>query len=80
MKHDLNIVGTIHRKSQHIEDQKKRLTRRYAKIDNAVIGLTRFMMMYGYVGDVCEVHHAVSGHQLGTIKLTLQGQIKTNWV
>jgi len=75
-----NIVGIIHRHGAHLEDSNKLMKRRYTKIDNAILGLTRFMLMYGYVGDVCEVFHFISGRQLGTIKITSKGSLKTSWI
>lgn len=62
-----------------MSDRKRNLTRRYATLDNAVIGLTEFMVRNGYVGDVCELYHKVTGRQLGTIKITAKGHLKINW-
>lgn len=75
-----NFVGQIIRTGQRIEDRKKNLTRRYSCLDNAIAGLTRFMLRHGYVGDVCEVYHHITGLQLGTLKITAKGNLKTNWV
>lgn len=72
-----NIIGVIHRSSQRSEDRTKNLTRRYSETDNAFIGLTKFMLKYGYVGDVCEVYHAVTHLQIGTIKMTSKGKLVT---
>jgi hypothetical protein len=35
------------------------------------------MVMNGYVGDVCEIAHVTSGMQLGTIKMSANGHLKT---
>lgn len=75
-----NIVGTIHRSSQRSEDRSRNLTRRYSSPDAAIAGLTRFMYQYGYVGDVCEVYHYVTGLQIGTMKMTSKGKLITNWI
>lgn len=74
-----NFVGVIHRAAQQTSDRKRMLTRRYASLDNAVIRLTEFMVRDGYVGDVCELYHKVTGRQLGTIKITAKGHLKINW-
>lgn len=74
------FVGEIHRKSQQYSDRKRNLLRHYSCLDNAVEKLTGFMLKHGKVGDVCEVHHKVTGMQLGTIKMTLQGRLLINWV
>ena len=74
-----NFVGVVHRAAQQISDRKRNLTRRYATLDNAVVRLTEFMVRDGYVGDVCELYHHVTGRQLGTIKVTANGHLKINW-
>lgn len=74
-----NFVGVIHRAAQQTSDRKRVLTRRYVSLDNAVIRLTEFMVRDGYVGDVCELHHHVTGRQLGTIKISAKGNLKINW-
>lgn len=62
-----------------MSDRTRMLTRRYASLDNAVIRLTEFMVRDGYVGDVCELYHHVTGRQLGTIKISAKGNLKINW-
>lgn len=74
-----NFVGVIHRAAQQTSDRKRMLTRRYASLDNAVIRLTEFMVRDGYVGDVCELYHHVTGRQLGTIKISAKSNLKINW-
>jgi hypothetical protein len=37
------------------------------------------MMENGYVGDVCEVYHKLTGMQLGTIRITSQGKLSIWW-
>lgn len=74
-----NFVGVIHRSAQQMSDRTRMLTRRYASLDNAVIRLTEFMVRDGYVGDVCELYHRVTGRQLGTIKILAKGNLKINW-
>ncbi len=75
-----NFVGVVHRAAQQMSDRKRNLTRRYASLDNAVIRLTEFMVRDGYVGDVCELYHHVTGWQLGTIKITAKGHLKATWL
>ena len=74
-----NFVGVVHRAAQQTSDRKRNLTRRYALLDNAVVRLTEFMVRDGYVGDVCELYHHVTGRLLGTIKITANGRLKINW-
>jgi hypothetical protein len=75
-----NFVGVVHRAAQQMSDRKRNLTRRYATLDNAVVRLTEFMVRDGYVGDVCELYHHVTGRQLGTIKITAKGHLKVTWL
>jgi len=75
-----NFVGVVHRAAQQMSDRKRNLTRRYATLDNAVVRLTEFMVRDGYVGDVCELYHHVTGRQLGTIKVTAKGHLKATWL
>lgn len=72
-----NIVAVIHRCSQHAEDRTRNMTRRYSSVANAFMRMTSFMVINGYVGDVCEIAHVTSGMQLGTIKMTATGNLKT---
>lgn len=75
-----SFVGVVHRAAQQTSDRKRNLTRRYATLDNAVVRLTEFMVRDGYVGDVCELYHHVTGRQLGTIKITAKGYLKVTWL
>ena len=77
VKRQRNVIAIIHRCSQHAEDRTRNMTRRYSSVANAFMRMTRFMVMNGYVGDVCEIAHVTSGMQLGTIKMTVNGQLKT---
>jgi hypothetical protein len=38
--------------------------------------MSTFMLMYGFVGDVCEIVHNASGLQLGTLKVTAKGTVR----
>lgn len=75
-----NFVGVVHRAAQQTSDRRRNLTRRYATLDNAVVRLTEFMVRDGYVGDVCELYHHVTGRLLGTIKITAKGHLKVTWL
>lgn len=74
------ICGEIHRASQHAIDRNKRFTRKYSSSDNAVIGMTRWMYQYGHVGDVCVIHHSITGLEIGTLKMTARGELKTKFI
>ena len=76
-KRQRNVVAIIHRCSQHAEDRTRNMTRRYSSVANAFMRMTSFMVMNGYVGDVCEIAHVTSGMQLDTMKMTADGQLKT---
>lgn len=79
-RRELHIVAQIHRASQQSADRGRRLTRYYSGIDHAIPKLTAFMVAYGYVGDVCEVSHRITGLQIGTLKLTARGRLITEWI
>jgi len=74
-----NIVGIVHRSSQRGEDRTRNLTRRYSTVASAFMRMTHFMVINGYVGDVAEIAHHTSGMQLGTIKMTATGRLKTDF-
>lgn len=74
------FVGTIHRKSQQSSDRARNLTRRYSTLDNAVSRMTEFFIRNGYVGDVCELYHADTGKQLGTIRMSANGTLTAKWI
>lgn len=76
VKRERNIAGIVHRASQHAEDRNRNLTRRYSSVENAFMRMSTFMLMYGFVGDVCEIVHNTSGLQLGTLKVTAKGTVR----
>ena len=79
-KTEFKFVGKVHRKSQRPFDIRHKFTRHYKALDNAVVGMTRFMLNYGYVGDVCEIYSLLSGRLMGTVRVTTNGKLKTDWV
>lgn len=74
------IEGHILRRSQQVEDRHRVLKRSYSSLNNATSRLVDFMMKNGYVGDICEVYHKLTGMQLGTLRMTSQGKLIINWV
>ena len=76
VKRQRNVVGIVHRCSQHAEDRTRNLTRRYSSMENAFTRMTNFMLQNGYVGVVREIVHHNTWLQLGTIKMTATGHIK----
>lgn len=75
------FVAQIHRcKGQQHSDRGRNLTRRYASLDNSVLGAMRFMLANGQVGDLCELYHNVTGKQLGTVRLNAAGKLVANWL
>lgn len=79
VKRERNIVGIVHRHSQHGSDRHRNLTRRYSSVAAAFMRMTQFMVINGYVGDVVEIAHHTSGMQLGTIKMTAAGNLKMSF-
>lgn len=74
------ICGEIHRASKYTIDLNKRFKRKYSSVDNAIIGMTRWMYQYGHVGDVCVIHHAITSLEIGTLKMTARGELKTKFI
>lgn len=74
-----NIVGIIHISGKTKRAPFKQTTRRYLNVDNAVPRLTQLMVVEGKVGDICEIYHAVTGLQIGTIKMTSKGRLATDF-
>lgn len=74
------IEGHILRHSQQVEDRRRVLKRSYSSLSNATSRLVSFMLQNGYVGDICEVYHKLTGMQLGTLRMTSQGKLIINWV
>lgn len=79
VKRERNIVGIVHRSSQRSEDRSRNLIRRYSTVASAFMRMTHFMVVNGNVGDVAEIAHHSSGMQLGTIKITAKGRLKTDF-
>ena len=52
----------------------------FKDLTTAPARMTRFLIEHGKVGDVCEMHHVVTGLQLATVKMTARGQIVTDFV
>ena len=63
VKRERNIVGIVHRCSQHGEDRTRNLTRRYSTVASAFMRMTHFMVINGYVGDVAEIAHHTLGNK-----------------
>ena len=73
------IEGHILRRSQRMEDRSRVLKRSYNSLANATSRLVNFMMKNGYVGEVCEVYHKLTGMQLETIRITSNGKLSIWW-
>ena len=52
--------------------------RRYVRLDTAIRRQTELAYLEGQPGDVIEVAHAVTGMQIGTIKVQVR-RLVTNW-
>ena len=71
---DRLIVARLHRGSAIVQ------TRRYAYIDTAVPTAIRDMMRIGRAGDLMVLHHDLTGMELGHVKMTAAGFLRTDWV
>lgn len=81
MKHDDH---KLHRERpflvQHHRKGEETKVRRYAEVDNGVIGAIRWARTHGKVGDVFELSHILHGTQLGTVKIMPTGRAKAEWI
>lgn len=68
-----NLIVTLHRK------RKPLWARRYLRLDTAIPRITELMILGGEPGDVAEIAHAVTGMQIGTVRLRAGGNLITNW-
>lgn len=68
------IVATLHRKREAI------WSRRYSRLNTAIPRLTYHALEIGEPGDVMELYHAVTGLQIGTIRLKVGNKLEANWV
>lgn len=69
-----NIVAQLHSKMGLL------WTRRFARLDTAIPRATQLLMLEGQPGNVVEFSHAVTGLQLGTIKLRVGGKMVTDYI
>lgn len=69
-----NIVATWTRKREPIN------TRRYARLDTAIPRCTQRIMELGEPGDVIALSHAVTGLDLGYIKVKVGAVLETHWI
>jgi hypothetical protein len=54
--------------------------RRYAAIDNAVPGITRWMMRDGKAGTTIVLSHLLSGKEIGFVKMTATGKLRSEYI
>lgn len=71
---DRFLVATFRRKKEVLR------TIRYSEIDRALPRITYHMMHRGEVGDLCVIHHEVTGKELGTIKMSVSGRLITDYI
>ena len=74
MTQERNLLAVFYRKNRPY----KAIS--YGKVDNAIAKMNWHLMHVGAVGDVVELSHKVSGRQLGTVKLTAKGNLRSQWV
>jgi hypothetical protein len=67
-------------KVRHHSSDGVKYTRSYSSLENAIATSTRMALIVGRVKDVWEIYHAVTSMQIGTIRVTAQGSLKTGWV
>ena len=67
---DRNIIATLIRKGEPV------YSRRYARLDTAISRATQIAILEGKPEDVVVLSHAVTGLELGTMKVSLRkGQV-----
>lgn len=79
-RRELNIHGIIFPVKMREVLRHQNFNRHYTDNKRAVECLTRWMLNYGQVGDVCEISNKLTGKQIGTIKMTLKGKLVTTFV
>jgi hypothetical protein len=57
-----------------------RRIRHYKYFDSAAKRAVQIVMTEGKVGEVCEIYHALTGMQYGTVKLSAKGQIMVEYI
>ena len=63
-----------------LREGKPLMTRRYARLDNAIPRATQLLMQCGEPRDVVEFSHADTGLQVGTIKIHAGGKLTTAYI
>lgn len=76
MAHDRNIL--VYHLTLGIQPPKA--PRRYSYVDTAVPRTIQLVMRDGKVGDIYEISHAVTGLQIGVIKVRAAGGIDTKFI
>jgi hypothetical protein len=69
-----NIVAVWYRKKSPIWSQ------RYARIDTAVPKCSVHMMRGAQPGDVLTLHHAITGLEVGSIKMKVGARMETHFL
>ena len=68
-----NIVAILHRKNGQV------WRRNYARLDTAIRRVTQLAVTEGEPKDVVEIAHAVTGLQIGTMKVGVNS-LRASWV
>lgn len=55
-------------------------TRRYSSLDNALTTADRWIRRDGRVNSIVVIYHAVTGRELGTIRMTAKGHLVKKWI
>ncbi|MCA9340323.1 MAG: hypothetical protein KDA17_05400, partial [Candidatus Saccharibacteria bacterium] len=55
-------------------------TRRYSSLDNALTTADRWIRRDGRVNSIVVIYYAVTGRELGTIRMTAKGHLVKKWI
>lgn len=80
MKMSFNIIATMEHDSWRSGDKGRRCVRRYKALDNALTRTDSWLREEGRVKSKVVIHHALTGLEIGVLKLTAKGQIVKNWI
>lgn len=71
------IAGLVIRKSIRSTDKNEKHLRHYKNPQNAIIGLTKFLITKGRIGDKCEIYDDYHGIKIGDLILENKGTIQS---
>jgi len=73
-QYERNLVVEIYRGRRFLQ------RRRYSYLDTAIPAANRDLIRNGQAGDVAVVHHALTGLEIGTIRMLVSGELRSTWL